>query len=126
MPSTPSPGELEILLVLWNRGASTVKEVWEALGGKTGYTSVLKLMQLMAEKEFVTRDVSQRSHVYSANLPQEETERTLVAGLRDRAFGGSAAKLVLRALDDQELPATELEKIRRLIESIEQKREESS
>lgn len=115
----PTSGELDILTVLWREGASTVKQVWEALGQKTGYTSVLKLMQLMNDKGLVERDTSSRSHVYSAALPQEETESELVANLRDQAFGGSASRLVLRALEDEPIPADELKEIRNLIERME-------
>ena len=90
--------ELAILRVLWARGPSTVREVNEALQDGSGYTTVLKLMQIMADKGLVLRDESERSHVYRPRLPESETQRQLVGDLLDRAFGGSAHQLVLRAL----------------------------
>lgn len=122
MNPKPTSGELDILTVLWREGPTTVKQVWEALGQKTGYTSVLKLMQLMNDKGLVERDTSSRSHIYSAVTVQEEAESELVANLRDQAFGGSASRLVLRALADEPIPADELKEIRRLIEQMEKKK----
>ena len=96
----PTDAELAILRVLWERGSSTVRQVHEALADtrETRYTTTLKLMQIMAEKRLVSRDESARTHVYSAAVGQEQTQRELVKDLVDRAFGGSAATLVLRAL----------------------------
>src|SRR5262245_12806184 len=85
----PTDAELAILRVLWSRGPSTVREVHEALQDGSGYTTVLKLMQIMAEKGLVVRDESERAHVYSAKLTQERTQRQLVQDLVERAFGGS-------------------------------------
>src|SRR5215468_4040270 len=94
----PTDAELAILRVLWSRGPSTVRQVAEAMGRETGYTTVLKLMQIMTEKRLVRRDESARSHVYEAAYSEDQTQRQLVSDLLDRVFDGSAAKLVLQAL----------------------------
>src|SRR6185369_11397661 len=96
----PTGAELDILRILWDRGPSTVREVHEILNKAkpTGYTTVLKLMQIMAEKGSVRRDEDQRAHVYAARRPQEQTQQQLVGDLLDRAFGGSASELVMQAL----------------------------
>jgi predicted transcriptional regulator len=114
----PTDAELEILRVLWERGPSTVRQVHEALAGtrETGYTTTLKLMQIMAEKGLVTRDESSRTHVYAARASQEHTQRQLLNHLVDRAFGGSAAELVLRALSARKTSDDELREIRKLID----------
>src|SRR5215218_5474220 len=83
----PTGGELEILRVLWGRGPSTVREVHDALGGRTGYTTVLKLMQIMGEKGHVRGEESARTHVYRAVVGEEQTQRHLVGDLIERAFG---------------------------------------
>src|SRR5688572_15715837 len=93
----PTDAELGILRVLWERGPSTVRQVAEALGRETGYTTVLKLLQIMTEKGHVTRDEAARTHVYAAAYSEDQTQRQLVSDLLERAFGGSAAKLVLQA-----------------------------
>lgn len=113
----PTDAELAILGVLWNRGPSTVRQVHEALAQArdTGYTTTLKLMQIMVEKGLVTRDESARTHVYAAAASEAETQQRLVSDLADRAFGGSAAQLVMRALATHEPSAAELGEIRRLI-----------
>src|ERR1700730_10630353 len=101
-PSRPTSGELEILRVLWNRGPSTVRGVHEALRERrVGYTTVLKLLQIMTEKGLVKRDESQRAHVYQARIPQEQTQTQLVGDLVDRAFGGSPGRLVMQALSSR-------------------------
>jgi predicted transcriptional regulator len=118
----PTEAELAILRVLWERGPSTVREVHEAMqrgrpsGQGTGYTTVLKLLQIMTEKGLVTRDERTRSHVYRARLSQDTTQRQLVSDLLDRAFGGSAARLVMQALDVSPASPEELKEIRRLID----------
>ena len=96
----PTDAELAILSVLWDRGPSTVREVHEALQAsqRSGYTTVLKLLQIMTEKGLVTRDESQRAHVYGPRMSEQRTQRQLLGDLVDRAFGGSSAKLVLQAL----------------------------
>ena len=115
----PTGGELEILRVLWARGPSTVRDVHAALGGRTGYTTVLKLMQIMAEKGHVRRDESARTHVYAAVVGEEQTQRHLVGDLMERAFGGSAKKLMVAALSGRKASRQELAEIRRLIDEME-------
>jgi len=118
----PTEAELSILRVLWERGPSTVREVHEDIqrgrpsGQTTGYTTVLKLLQIMTEKGLVTRDERTRSHVYRARLSEDTTQRQLVTDLLDRAFGGSAARLVMQALDVSPATAEELKELRRLID----------
>lgn len=120
MPRLPRPteSELAILRVLWDRGPATVRQVNDALSARrdTGYTTTLKLMQIMAEKGLVTRDERDRTHVYAARVPQDQTQRQLVTDLMDRAFGGSAAALVLQALSTHTASADELTEIQRLID----------
>jgi predicted transcriptional regulator len=113
----PTEAELAILRVLWERGPSTVRAVHEALAGHrtTGYTTTLKFMQIMAEKGLVTRDESQRTHVYAARLSREATRGQLVSDLVDRAFGGSAAALVMQALNEHSPSKDELRQIQKLI-----------
>ena len=119
----PTDAELAILRVLWERGASTVRQVHEALATReTGYTTTLKLMQIMAEKGLVKRNETERSHVYSASAGEEQTQRQLVQDLVDRAFGGSAAQLVLRALSAEGASDAELTEIRKLIDDYREKR----
>jgi len=113
----PTHAELAILRVLWERGPATVRHVHAALAAarETGYTTTLKLMQIMADKGLVTRDESQRTHVYTARLTRDQTQRQLVTDLVDRAFGGSAAALVLQALSAHPASAEELAEIQKLI-----------
>jgi predicted transcriptional regulator len=117
----PTDAELEILRVLWERGPSTVREVHGTLESTrgTGYTTVLKLLQIMTEKGLVQRDETERAHVYQARAPREETENALVGDLLDRAFAGSASALVVRALSAKKTSSQELAKIRRLIDELE-------
>jgi len=117
----PTDAELAILRVLWERGASTVREVHDALRTTqdTGYTTVLKLMQIMTEKGLVTRDESQRAHVYVARHSQQKMQRQIVADVIDRAFGGSPAKLIMQALSGQKTSAAELNEIRELLAKLE-------
>jgi len=111
----PTDAELGILRVLWARGPSTVREVATELGRDAGYTTILKLLQIMTEKRLVRRDESSRTHVYEAAFTQDQTERQLVADLLDRVFDGSAAKLVLQALASSQASPEELDEIRKLI-----------
>jgi BlaI family transcriptional regulator, penicillinase repressor len=111
----PTDAEVAILRVLWARGPSTVREVAEALGRETGYTTVLKLLQIMTEKRLVVRDVSSRTHIYRAAQSQDQTERRLVGDLLDRVFDGSAAKLLLQALAARRASPEELDEIRKLL-----------
>jgi predicted transcriptional regulator len=121
--STPRPTdfELNILRVLWRRGPSTVREVYETLNKKrpTGYTTVLKMMQIMTEKGLVERDEEQRAHVYKARLPQEQTQQLLIGDLLERAFDGSAKKLVLQALSAKKASAKDLTEIREMLDKFE-------
>jgi BlaI family penicillinase repressor len=114
----PTDGELAILRVLWDRGASTVRQVHEVLGRQrpTAYTTALKLLQIMTEKGLVRRDETDRTHVYHARLSEEQTQRQLIRDLVDRAFGGSASKLVMQALAARRTSAEELTEIRKLID----------
>lgn len=118
MPSRrkPTDAELAILRVLWNRGPSTVREVAEALGRHEAYTTVLKLLQIMTDKGLVDRDESSRTHVYAAADSEQQTQKQLVVDLLNRAFDGSAAKLVLHALSSGRASAEELAEIRKLID----------
>ena len=120
----PTDAELAILRVLWEHGPSTVRQVHEAQAETrdTGYTTTLKLMQIMADKGLVKRDETARTHVYSASAGEEQTQRQLVQDLVDRAFGGSAAQLVLRALSADGTSDAELKEIRRLIDDYREKR----
>ncbi|MEY4545295.1 MAG: hypothetical protein RL685_1490 [Pseudomonadota bacterium] len=116
----PTDAELAILGVLWREGPSTVREVHEALHPSqgTGYTTVLKLMQLMAQKGLVARDESQRSHVYSAANAAAQTQGRLLGDLMERAFAGSASQLVLRALSVKRTSPEELQEIRALLDQL--------
>jgi len=117
-PQRPTDAELEILTVLWNRGPSTVREVHEVIAVRrpAQYTTVLKLMQIMAEKRLVRRDEKQRAHVYEAARPREWTQRQLA----ERAFGGSAAELMMGALAAHKASKKELAEIRRLLDRAEE------
>ena len=123
MPETPRPteAELAILRVLWRRGPSTVKDVHEELARRfqAVYTTTLKQLQIMSEKGLVTRDESQRAHLYTARLPEEQTQSQLVGDLLDRAFEGSASRLVMRALSSRPASAAELAEIRELLDQLE-------
>lgn len=118
--TTPTKGELQILKVLWTRGPSTVRAVHDELQAerKTGYTTVLKLMQIMVEKGLLSRDESQRSHVYQARLSEEEVQTEMTRDLMDRAFGGSASQLVMRALSAEPTSPAELDEIRSFLQSL--------
>lgn len=116
----PTEAELEILNVLWEAGPSTVRDVHEALASRgTGYTTVLKQMQVMAEKGLLARSEEQRSHIYSPRIARERTQQRLARNLLDRAFAGSAAGLVLGALSAQKVPPEELAEIRRMLDEYE-------
>ena len=111
----PTEAELAILRVLWARGPSTVREVAAAMGREGRYTTVLKLLQIMTDKQLVRRDASTRTHVYEAARSESETQRLLVRDLVDRAFDGSAGKLVMQALASKKTTPQELAEIRRLL-----------
>ncbi|MCI0571118.1 MAG: BlaI/MecI/CopY family transcriptional regulator [Myxococcaceae bacterium] len=120
-PKLPKPteSELGILRVLWARGPSTVREVHEALADGGGYTTVLKLMQIMTDKGLVVRDESQRAHVYSARASEQRTQRQLVTDLVERAFGGSPARLAMQALSTKRTSPEELAELRKLLDAME-------
>jgi BlaI family transcriptional regulator, penicillinase repressor len=120
-PPRPTDAELAILTVLWDRGPSTVRDVHEELSKAqaTGYTTVLKLLQIMTEKGLVVRDESQRAHIYEARLSETRTQRQLLSDLAERAFGGSATKLVMQALAGKRASPHDLEQIRRLLDELE-------
>ncbi len=114
----PTDAELEILNVLWKRGASTVKQVHAVMGEETGYTTTLKLLQNMTEKGLVIRDESQRAHVYQARNAEKDTQRQLLAGLLTKAFRGSTAQLVVQALESKRATPAELAEIKKLIDRL--------
>lgn len=117
----PTPAELEILRVLWARGPSTVRDVHEALAKSKdmGYTTVLKLLQIMTAKGMVKRDEGARAHVYEARQPAEKTKRQLAGDLLQRAFSGSASDLMLHALSSKKTSPEEIEEIRRMLDEYE-------
>ena len=116
----PTDSELEILNALWASGPATVREVHEALSGKgTGYTTVLKQMQVMAEKGLLDRSEQFRSHVYAPRIAKGQTQQRLARNLVQRAFDGSAKNLVLGALSAQRVSAAELKEIRQMLDEFE-------
>lgn len=121
----PTDAELDILRVLWSQGPSTVRDVHSALEKQRaiGYTTVLKFMQIMAEKGLVERDERERAHVYKAALAEEQTQRQLVRHLVERAFGGSATNLVLQALATEHASAEEIRQVRAMLEEFERERQ---
>ena len=121
LPPRPTDAELAILSVLWERGPSTVRDVHDELNehAPTGYTTVLKLLQIMTEKGLVVRDETERAHIYEARYSEQKTQRQLLSDLVDRAFGGSAAKLVLQALSGRKANSDELNAIRNLLDRLE-------
>ena len=121
----PTDAELDILRVLWDLGPSTVRHVHTTLQRQReiGYTTVLKLMQIMAAKGLVARDETARAHVYQAKVAREQTQRQLVGHLLDRAFGGSAAKLMMQALSGRKASAEELAQMLQMLADFEQGKE---
>lgn len=121
MNNKPTESELEILVVLWSKGAATVREVNALLNldREIGYTTTLKLMQIMAQKGLVARDETSRTHIYKAAIDQDKVQATLLNRLVDSAFSGSASSLVMQALGQGKTSKSELEEIKRLIEKLE-------
>lgn len=119
----PTEREMEILRCLWQNGPSTVRQVNEAMNTrhKTGYTTTLKLMQIMMDKGLLIRDDSQFKHLFEAAVSEENTQNLMVGNLLDRVFGGSTEKLVMRALSAKKVSKKDLERIRELIERMEEK-----
>ena len=124
-PQKPTASELEILRVLWSRGPSTVREVHEALSEKKslGYTTVLKLLQIMTAKGTVRRNETQRAHVYEAGLPAEQTKRQLAGDMLQRVFEGSASQLMMYALAGRKASQEEIAELRRLLDEYERNRQ---
>jgi predicted transcriptional regulator len=119
----PTESELEILGILWERGASTVREVHEILeqSKEAGYTTTLKLMQIMHEKGLLKRDASARTHIYEANVSQERTQQQLLNKMIDTVFNGSATQLVMQALGHHRSSQEELDRIRQYLNEMEKK-----
>jgi BlaI family penicillinase repressor len=115
----PTDAELDILAALWRLGPSTVRDVHQALGKDSGYTTTLKQMQLMTEKGLLVRSERFRSHVYEPGAPKEQTQKQIAGDLLKRAFDGSAKSLVLGALAAQPATGQELEEIRRMLKQFE-------
>jgi BlaI family penicillinase repressor len=122
-PQKPTASELEILRVLWARGPSTVRDVHQALSANKslGYTTVLKLLQIMTAKGIVRRNETQRAHVYEAGLPAEQTKRQLAGDILQRVFEGSASQLMMHALAGKRTSQQEIEEIRHLLDEYERK-----
>ena len=112
----PTDGELEVLRVLWDNGPSTVKQIHEAVNKKkpVGYTTTLKVMQVMHEKGLLTRNDSKYRHIYTPTLPEEKTQRQLLTVFLDKAFSGSAEKLVMQLLSAKKLSAKQRATIRKM------------
>lgn len=118
----PTEGEMEILQVLWKKGNCTVREVHEALNKKdAGYTTTLKLMQILHEKGMVGRDTSSKTHVYRALINQEKTQQQLVNKMIDNVFNGSAARLVMQALGNKNASKEEIDLIKEYLDKLENK-----
>jgi predicted transcriptional regulator len=120
-PRKPTEGEFNILGVIWNRDSATVREVHDELKKRQdiGYTTVLKLMQIMTEKGLLERDTSVRPQVFWAARPQKQTQKLLLRDLLDRAFSGSPGSLVLQALSMRKSSSEELREIRDLLDKLE-------
>jgi len=119
----PTASELEILHVLWTRGPSTVREVHTALSEKRemGYTTVLKLLQIMTEKELVIRNEDQRAHVYEARQPADRTKQQIASDMLQRVFEGSASEMMMHALAGRQTSQKELEELRQLLNEFERR-----
>ena len=119
----PTESELEILQVLWKKGLATVREVHEDLAAlkDAGYTTTLKLMQIMHEKGLVKRDDSMRTHVYQAAVSKEKTQKHLLGKMIDSLFGGSSTQLVIQALGEHKATEEELEKIQEMLDNLKSK-----
>ena len=120
----PTDAEMNVLRVLWDHGPSTVRFVNETLsrGKKVGYTTTLKIMQIMLDKKLLTRESREKKHVYSAAAGEKEVQAIMLDKLLDSAFGGSASQLVLRALGNHSTSREELEMIRELIDKLEERK----
>lgn len=115
----PTEGEMEILQVLWQKGLATVREVHEALNKKdSGYTTTLKLMQIMHEKGLVERDTNQKTHIYKAIVSKDKTEKQMVSKMIDNVFNGSAARLVMQALGKHSASSDEIDEIKKYLDGL--------
>ncbi len=121
----PTETELEILRVLWKHGSSTVRQIHNILNREreteVGYSTTLKMIQVMTQKGLVERDETERPQIYTARLPQEQTQQQLVKDLLNRAFGGSVRQLVMQALSDKETSDDELKQLEQLLDKFEEK-----
>src|SRR6185295_19055642 len=119
-PIKPTESELEILQVLWQKGKATVREVHEELSRTkdSGYTTTLKLMQIMFEKGIVSRDDSAKTHIYQPIVTRERTQRHLVEKMIDTLFSGSSAELVMQALGNSKASKQELDEIQRMLDDL--------
>lgn len=117
----PTDAELELLTILWSRGSATVRDLHEIVAARktTQYTTILKTLQIMAEKGLVVRNLEQRAHVYEAAIPRESTQQQLAGDLLERAFQGSAALLLQGALSARRASEADLAEIRRMLDSYE-------
>lgn len=117
----PTEGELEILQVIWENGPSTVRFVNDKMSEekRVGYTTTLKLMQIMAEKGLLKRDTSGKTHIYKAAVSQQNTQQQLIDKLMTTAFGGSAMKLVMQALGHKKSTKEEIDEIRAFLDQLE-------
>ncbi|OYD44949.1 transcriptional regulator [Sphingobacterium cellulitidis] len=117
----PTESEMEILQVLWDKGQSSVREVFEALDKKdVGYTTILKLMQIMHDKGMVTRDTSSKTHLYVAKLVKEEIQEKMLDKMIDSVYNGSTARLVMQALGNERASKEELDEIKAFLKKLEQ------
>ena len=117
----PTKAELEILQILWRLGPTTVRKVHEAMGRATGYTTVLKMLQIMTEKGLVDRETEAKAHVYRARANEKRATGEFIHELVERVFGGSSLRLVMQALNSQKSSPGELKKIRKLLDELENK-----
>ena len=116
----PTEGELEILQVLWDKGSATVRDVHEQINlyKESGYTTTLKLMQIMFEKGIVSRDDSNKTHIYQPNVTREKTQKHMVGKMIDTLFSGSSAQLVMQALGNSKSSRQELDEIQRMLDDL--------
>lgn len=125
MKAKPTNSELEILQIIWRKGSCTVREVNEELSGlkgtEIGYTTTLKLMQIMHEKGLLERETSSRTHIYKALISQSKTNQNILDTLIDTVFNGSAAQLVMQALSNKKSSKEEIEMIKKYLEQLEKK-----
>ena len=122
----PTETELEILRVLWQQGPNTVRDVHNILNREreteVGYSTTLKMFQVMTQKGLIERDETVRPQIYSTRVPQEQTQKQLVKDLLNRAFGGSVRQMVMHALSEKEASDEELEQLEQLLDKLEEKR----